>query len=146
MSGRRRTITEGSPLGGRTLRAFARVIGEQAAIRLSAHFGGRQVYVPHRPRPDSELVQVLGEDLAELLARRHGGLAYDVPLRCGRRARIIQMRREGTPVETIAKTVGCTARYVYQVVAAYREEGGSMEPPSSIDHLQIDLFHHEEEE
>lgn len=140
-----RTIARISPLGSTTLQAIARVIGEPAAIRLSAYFGGRQLYVPHRPRPDSELVQVLGEDLAELLAKRYGGLYHDVPLGCGRRARLIQMRREGHTISAIAQEVGCTTRYVYQVLASYRADGGSMAPPDSLDHLQGDLFEHEEE-
>lgn len=43
------------PTLGDTLQGFAVAIGEEVALRLSAHFGGRQLYVPRATRPDSEL-------------------------------------------------------------------------------------------
>lgn len=127
-------------LGSSTLDRFADVIGEEAALRLSAHFGGRQLYVPHAPRPDSELVQVIGEECAEALAKHFGGIFYSVPLEVGKRARIVELRKTGEKIRAIAEELGCTERHVYNVLAEYRAGGGSLEIDTGPDQWQCNLF------
>lgn len=128
-------------LGSSVLEGFAEVIGETAAIRLSSAFGGRQIYIPHRPRSDSELVQVIGDLAAAQLAKRFGGLSYTVPITAGKWARIIELRKEERTVRDIADQVGCSERYVYQVLASYKERGGSLDSePEPRDPDQWDLF------
>ena len=109
-----------------TLGRFASAIGEEATLRLAAQFGGRQLYVASSPRPDSELVQVIGSEAAEQLGRRYGGVIYQVPLREGKRARIIQLLDAGKAVADIAEQVGCTERHVYHVQAERRAEGAGI--------------------
>lgn len=123
---------------GATLEAFAALIGEEAAIRLSVRFGGRALYIPHRPAPDSPLVEAVGEVAALKLARRFGGIYHVVPLSVGKRARVIELRRRDWTVRRIAEELGCTERYVYYVLADHRAGGG--DDTESSDHLQQDLF------
>jgi Mor family transcriptional regulator len=102
------------------------VIGQDAAVRLSAHFGGRQLYVPHTPPAGSELVGVVGEIAARKLGRRFGGVIYMVPIREGKRARIIEARRQKRKIREIASDLACTERHVYKVLAEFRQDGGAL--------------------
>lgn len=114
-----------------TLFRFARVIGQDAAVRLSAHFGGRQLYVPHTPQGDSELVQVVGEIAARKLGRQFGGVHFAVPVTEGKRVRILEARREGKTISRIASELACTTRHVYNVLAEFRVHGGTLlDPPT----------------
>lgn len=99
-------------------------IGEEAALRLSAAYGGRQLYIAHTARADSELVRLVGEIAAAKLARRFGGVFLTLPMGPGRKMRIRQLRTEGYAVAEIAEALGCTERYAYRVLAQERAEGG----------------------
>lgn len=105
---------------------FAEVIGEDAAVKISAHFGGRQLYVPRKPpSTTSPLVEAIGEIAAHKLAKRFGGLSYAIPLTAGKRARIEQLLGEGATVREVADELGCTERYVYKVQAELHEGDAS---------------------
>jgi hypothetical protein len=96
------------------------LIGEDAAARLVARFGGTRLYVPHLPSGNDVLVDVLGVDAALKLARIFGGERIELPKPPPRRARIVELRAAGHSVQTIAQMLGCTRRRVLQVLADAR--------------------------
>src|SRR5579883_2549479 len=51
---------------------IADLIGDAAALRLVAAFGGLRIYIPAQPKPDQALWQAVGESAAHLLAERYG--------------------------------------------------------------------------
>ena len=111
----------GVQLTSRTIRRFARVIGDEDALRLAAEFGGRTVYIPHTPRPDSPLVLAIGERAAAALGVRFGGMAYGIPIAEGRLAKILHMRLvEGLTVSRIAEVLHCTERHVWAAVQQWK--------------------------
>jgi hypothetical protein len=111
--------------GAGALAQWAEVVGEEAALRLSMHFGGRQLHIPRHPRPGSELVQVIGGVAAAALGARFGAGNYVVPLEAGKRAKIVYLRTiQKMTAAATATEAGCTERYVYKVCAEYREAGG----------------------
>lgn len=133
--------------GSGTLALFAQTIGEEATLRLSMHFGGRQLHIPRTPRRDSELVKVVGQVAAQALGKRFGSGNYMVPLEAGKRARIVWLRSQKTKVADVAEMVGCTERYVWKVCQEYRKAGGTLEVSFSgslEDPNQLALFGAEE--
>lgn len=108
------------------------LIGAEAALRMAIDFGGVRVYVPKKPREDCALVASIGKEKAERLARRFGGVELGIAFGESRRVTIIALRARKLTVATIARNVGCTARYVWQVLAKERHSATaarSDEPP-----------------
>lgn len=60
--------------------ALADVVGIEAALILSAYFGGRNLYVPPTIPPEHELVNIVGARTASLMARHMGGETHTIPL------------------------------------------------------------------
>lgn len=114
------------PLKSDVLRSIAKVVGEEAAVGISIRFGGRRLYIPQQPTTESELVLLIGRGAAQRLSKRYGGTWIDVPISAGKRARIIELCQADRTKSDIAEIIGCSERYVYQVVADYRESGGSL--------------------
>ncbi|HZO81158.1 MAG TPA: helix-turn-helix domain-containing protein [Candidatus Binataceae bacterium] len=99
---------------------FIQLIGEEATARLIERFGGTRLYVPHYPAPDDALVQTIGVEPALRLAQTFGGERVEVPKPPPRRVQILALRAAGRSVESIARTLGCTRRRVFQVLAEAR--------------------------
>lgn len=97
------------------------LIGHEAAARLVAAFGGTRIYVPQFPEPDDTLSDSIGHHAALMLARIYGGDRIEVPNPTPRRIRIIALRADGLSVDAIARSLGCTRRRVFQVLAEARQ-------------------------
>ena len=98
------------------------LIGPDATLRLLSRFGGLQVYIPKSPEPDQELSLAVGLDEVRRLAATFGGESLELPvgrreIQGQRRLRIVEMRQSGEPVQSIARKLGCSRRYIYQVLA-----------------------------
>lgn len=116
------------------LQEIAEDLGEEAALRFAARLGGTQIYV--RRDADSELLRdILGPELAKWLAERYGGEIVIVPMakaimRQRHRELILSLSREGLGADEIARRLGCTSRWVREVVRqagrASPEETGTM--------------------
>lgn len=102
---------------------FVELIGAEATAKLIERFGGTRVYVPHSPTPGDALAQTVGVEPALKLARTFGGERVEVPNPPPRRTRIIAMRAAGQSIESIARSLGCTRRRVFQVLAEARRAG-----------------------
>ncbi|MGH7935374.1 MAG: helix-turn-helix domain-containing protein [Candidatus Binataceae bacterium] len=103
------------------LQELIALIGEEAATRLIAAFGGTRLYVPHSPQDGDALTATIGLNAALKLACVYGGDRVDVPNPTPRRTRIIALRSTGLTVDAIARALGCTRRRVFQVLAEARD-------------------------
>jgi hypothetical protein len=109
-------------LGGRgsLLKDIASLIGLDHAARLISAFGGMRLYVPRSPEPDDTLSELIGSAAACALARIYGGDRIDVPNPTPRRIQIIELRASGVSIDVIARSLHCTRRRVFQVLAEAR--------------------------
>ncbi len=100
-------------------------VGIQAAAQLARDFGGRRVYIPASPSWRDQIIRSIGIRAAIRLAHLFGGDRVVIPAhpdRSLRREQIMILRRRGISVSTIARSLGCTERYVYRVLSAKRED------------------------
>jgi Mor family transcriptional regulator len=103
---------------------ITRVIGIEPAAHLARDFGGRRVYIPATATAKDQIARSIGLAAAIRLARLYGGDRVMIPAdpeRAIRRARIIALRARGLSVSRIARTLGCTERYVYKVFSPKKE-------------------------
>lgn len=105
---------------------LADLIGSDNAIALIEHArqgkGKRHIYVPLRPKPESNLVQVIGIEAAKTLAQVYGGQEIQIPKckvidRAQRTAEIKRMAADGMTRVNIAKHFGMSARQVWNLLA-----------------------------
>jgi len=102
---------------------IVRSIGDNAADKLIADFGGRRLYILMAPGPDDQVTKSIGLVAALAMARVFGGDRLVIPLGSDqerRRARIIAMRADHLSIPRIARQLRCTERYVYKVLALER--------------------------
>jgi hypothetical protein len=98
------------------------IIGEEAAAKLIASFGGTRLYVPHSPCANDALARAVGAGAALKLAEMFGGERVELPKPPPRRTQILALRAAGRSVEEIARAMSCTRRRVFQVLAEARRE------------------------
>ena len=58
------------------------LIGEEAAAKLVAQYGGVRLYIPGTPRHGHPLHQLLGQEAAQQLSGEFGGMTVDIPRAC----------------------------------------------------------------
>jgi len=98
-------------------------IGDDAADKLIADFGGRRLYIPVAPAPGDLVTRSIGLLAAMAMARMFGGDRLLIPAtsdHARRRVRIVAMRAEHVSISRIAHELRCTERYVYKVLAFNR--------------------------
>jgi Mor family transcriptional regulator len=104
-------------------------IGDDAADKLIADFGGRRLYIPVAPAPGDLVTGSIGLTAALAMARVFGGDRLLIPVTSNnerRRVRIVAMRADNVSISRIAHELRCTERYVYKVLALHR----APEPPA----------------
>ena len=102
------------------LQSLIDLIGHDGAARLIEAFGGTRVYVSQAPEPADTLSTTIGHLPACALAQIFGGDRLEVPNPPPRRARILELRANGLTINAIARTLSCTRRRVFQVIAEAR--------------------------
>jgi len=102
------------------LSGLTELIGEEAADKLIAKFGGTRLYVPHLPHPGGVLTGAVGKAAAQRLAELFGGDRVEVPNPTPRRTLILHLHEAGLSVAEIARVAYCTRRRVFQVLAEAR--------------------------
>jgi hypothetical protein len=98
-------------------------IGDDAADKLIADFGGRRLYIPVAPAPGDLVTRSIGLSAAMAMARVFGGDRLLIPVtsdQTRRRVRIVAMRADRVSISRIAHELRCTERYVYKVLALQR--------------------------
>jgi Mor family transcriptional regulator len=108
------------------------IIGEEAAAKLIARFGGTRLYVPHSPCADDALARAVGAGAAMKLAQMFGGERVELPKPPPRRTQILALRAAGRSVEEIARALSCTRRRVFQVLADARLSSPSALKPAGL--------------
>lgn len=96
------------------------LIGHDATTALIVACGGTRLYIPQTPEPTDLLSEVIGHLPACALAEIFGGDRLEVPNPPPRRMRILELRRKGLTINAIARTLACTRRRVFQVIAEAR--------------------------
>ena len=116
------------------------ILGPEGFVALAAEFGGTRLYIPHTLRPDSDLAQVLGRDLAEKLIRELAPATIRVPL--ARRERALHLRAQGLSNARIARRLGITETGVAKLFAraAAQSEGLPERPGAGSNPDQLSLI------
>lgn len=105
---------------------LANLIGSDNAIALIEQArqgkGKRHIYVPLRPKPENNLVRLIGIDAAKKLAQVYGGVEIEIPKckvidRAQRTAEIKRMAADGMTRAIIARHFGMSARQVSNLLA-----------------------------
>lgn len=101
-----------------TLDMITAELGAKTAYRFADNCGGRRVCIPSLPDDLGDLTIALGASAARILSERFGGSVINVPTSSQhRRCEIARLRRKGKGAAAIARRVGATQRYVYDVLA-----------------------------
>jgi len=103
-----------------TLDHLAGLVGSAATAILVATFGGTRVYIPQEPSSTDALSLLIGHDALRALADIYGGDRIEIPNPPPRRVQILELRASGLSIDVIARTLHCTRRRVFQVMAEAR--------------------------
>ena len=103
-----------------TLDDLANIIGFSATVRLSAFFGGKNLYIPASISPGQVIVTLIGEPAARRLSdefgREHIALpSLHGPLREQRNSTIYYRLVAGESPRQISAAIGLTERRVIQI-------------------------------
>ncbi|OGG93576.1 MAG: hypothetical protein A2508_10325 [Candidatus Lambdaproteobacteria bacterium RIFOXYD12_FULL_49_8] len=106
------------------LEELIEILGHEATLKLVQRFGGTALYIPQNPQANHPLTLTIGEQGAALLSSYFGGENLYLPLgrkwaRELQRERIHELRSSAVPLTEIAKSVGCTTRWVRMVLKDY---------------------------
>ncbi|TDE40945.1 helix-turn-helix domain-containing protein [Antarcticimicrobium sediminis] len=85
---------------------YVRVLGQDGALAFLLELGGAELYIAKSPKGRSRLVQVVGQDKAEALARVADELPSRIPTAKPWIARVLKAK--GLPVAEIARKLHTT--------------------------------------
>jgi len=98
-----------------TVDSIMKLAGEDAVTKLSIDFGGKRLYIPHKPTENTPLTVSVGLVAARLIADVYGGMDFTVPVNIGKDAEIKILTAQGYSASEIARKVRCSASHVYRV-------------------------------
>jgi uncharacterized protein YerC len=101
-------------------------ISDKLAVRLAELKGGREVYIPKNPGPETSLAKLVGLENACLLYKHLGSGKLLVPAgniggQTGRRQRVAMLLDQGLSHSEIAAEVDVHLRTVERVAASLRD-------------------------
>ncbi|MFC4214007.1 helix-turn-helix domain-containing protein [Pseudophaeobacter arcticus] len=101
-------------------------ISDKLAVRLAELKGGREVYIPKNPGPETSLAKLVGLENARLLYEHLGSGKLLVPAgniggQTGRRQRVAMLLDQGLSHSEIAAEVDVHLRTVERVAASLRD-------------------------
>jgi len=100
-----------------TLRRYARLIGDEPALRLSWKCGGRRMRM-HRGVPNPEIEDALGREAALKIAAHFHNSQIKVPL-CTQTI-IVYLMLQGWPQPSIVGELRCDESHVRNTISAWR--------------------------
>jgi hypothetical protein len=107
---------------------LAQMVDAETLQQLAAKFGGTRLYIPHTLGSQSDLREVIGLDAAQQIVATFAGERIYIPIdwqlvlrKRNWREQVIVLRAKKLSVSRIARTLGCSERYVYKVMARTRE-------------------------
>jgi len=101
-----------------SLNELSQVIGKDLAKVLCEAYGGRNPYLPARPKPGHELEMIIGRRALEALAAYAGGYHLDIPnmrRQMPAKEQIWDSLDAGKSHDAIAEELGVSTRYVRAV-------------------------------
>ncbi|HEY1503197.1 MAG TPA: hypothetical protein VGF92_02795 [Stellaceae bacterium] len=98
-----------------SLARIADIVGEAAALRLIADFGGTRFYVPSQPHPESPIARSIGIKAARSLARVYGGTEIDLPNGAMLNSKKLMILKSAKSGRLTARDARSTDRYVRMV-------------------------------
>lgn len=104
---------------------YVRALGQDGALAFLMELGGAELYIAKSPKSRSRLVQVVGQDKAEALARVADHLPSRIPTAKPWLAQVL--RAKGLPVAEIARKLHTTDVTVRKYLAA--DGGGAARDP-----------------
>jgi hypothetical protein len=143
------------------LAEIARLTSVEVAIAFARKWGGRELYIPERPRPDHALAQTLGRSAALIFCERYKRENLRIPSARSypRWYDARRMKRSGKSASYIASKLGINIRRVIQLTHGVAADVAPVRPtdnphPSRCencgrpfhprrmtdDHRQFDLF------
>ena len=101
--------------------AIIDLIGYRLGMALCATMNSGHMYVPIRLKPDHPLIGIIGQQAAEKLVSKYGGLTIRIPQcsamqRAKRNDEIKVLAAEGVKVGDIARRFGMTAQAIRYVL------------------------------
>lgn len=96
---------------------LAALVGEALVVRLCESLGGTRVYVPKTIGADHEITAAIGAKAAGVLAEHYHGTVLLLPKAFSRRARALELVKNGTPVAQAARMTDYSERHLYRVLA-----------------------------
>ena len=108
------------------LALIAEEISLDLAVRLAELKGGREIYIPKNPGPETSLARMVGLENARLLFQTLGNGKLLVPAgniggQTGRRQRVAMLLDQGVSHSDIAAKVDVHLRTVERVAASLRD-------------------------
>lgn len=99
--------------------ALIKMLGEAGAARVVEVFGGRKTFLPAPGDPGfPRIVAKLGEEIAHKLCAEFGEASVTFPRQLVPfDEEIVKLNREMMTPTAIARRLGCSERYVYQVLS-----------------------------
>ncbi len=96
------------------------LIGHQATLDLVRGYGGRRIYIPKAPRPDSPVSLRVGHDAAHAMAQQCGGETIELPAERNalirlRDAVIVNRLDAGESPRDVAADQGLSPRHVRHI-------------------------------
>ena len=97
-----------------SLQDVAETLGLRVAVALIEHFGGLEIKLPTRPRPEHPIIKALGAADGNALCAFLGGGSMYVPHNRSTSARsaILKLEAEGKDRADIARILGISQRHV----------------------------------
>lgn len=117
---------------GEFLEACLRVCGPTLTLKITAHYGGGELYIPAYPSAKNGLVKLIGLDATERLVKHFGVGKVGVPLlsasaaniqRAAKRVLVREAAAEGTSSRALARRLKCSTRSVERMRARMKARG-----------------------
>ncbi|MBU0931318.1 MAG: hypothetical protein KJ585_04865 [Alphaproteobacteria bacterium] len=102
--------------GDEALAAIVSAVGQEAALKLTSHFGGTRLYVPRQIGDHHPICVALGREDADRLAIYCGGSALSIPKQAARRERVRQLLTgRSLTIAQIAVETAYSERHIYRM-------------------------------
>lgn len=103
------------------LAEIARITDQGTALALAREFGGRDIYVPRKPRADQKLTLAVGLAAATAISARFGGCTHKIPSAKAflNWREVHRLRDEGKSTAEISAEVGLGQRYIQRLLEGH---------------------------
>lgn len=111
----------------KSLQEIIEILGENIAMELVKHLGGRHLYVPNAVSDDHDIAKAIGLEQATKFCQHFRGSALSIP-KCKtyfnrkRNQEMIELHRKGEKIPSLVATFGLTTRQIRTILNSSIEE------------------------